>query len=157
MSNELIVTTGNKWRESLYEIVRLPSGNVAKLKRVSLLGLAAQGQLPDFFTGIVVSSMNGSNQGIANPKAIPEMNKAMTVICKECFVSPQIVDDNPNDTQITMHDLTDMDKAFVVKWASGGKAEALRTFPTGQNPGVGAVSHVPAVRPASVPPTADKG
>lgn len=110
-------TTGAQWRANKTALVTLPSGNVAEIRAVptSLL-LVELGQIPDSLTPVVQKMMAGTlDAETLDADEVLKASDAMgNVIAKCALVSPRIVDSPSADDEISVYDLDDMDKEFLL-------------------------------------------
>lgn len=117
-SEHLTPTPASDWRRTRIEGValELPSGKVALLRNVPVARLLMKGLIADPLMPIVLEILNGKQQKLDKLSAekVAEAHIALqSELCKLAFVSPQVVDENPNDDQITLDDISDEDQKFV--------------------------------------------
>lgn len=118
MSNELQVTSGAEWRKPWEEgvVVRLPSGNVARLRDVTLELMVLRGGIPDGMTPIVSKIFEGKANELPGFQTVDEMRDYIELrdnICRVAFVNPRIVDEPTADDEIHIDALDQQDKWFV--------------------------------------------
>ena len=125
------VTPASQWRQG--EILELPSGNVAEVKRPSAISMMLEdGTIPDSFIGIVSGNINGQPQASEQQGYSREDIKAildLTVkICRAAFVKPRIVPPNQEadytNDEISIDDVSEADRMFVMNWAFGSEVAA---------------------------------
>jgi hypothetical protein len=129
-------TSAKMWRESAIKTVTLPSGNVARLRRLSMLNLVNGGQgAPDLLSGIVAQAMEGRKVQLSG-QDMPALTQMLNLFCREAFVEPKVAPDgqSPTDDMISVEDIDDKDKMWLVDWLMGGDGSAAAAFPTGSLP-----------------------
>lgn len=135
---QLTVTPASAWKRKT-EVVQLPSGAVAELKKPSVISLALRGgRLPESLSAIVFDSLNGrKRQDTENwkPENPGEIADLMDVICTGAFVNPAIVEQPDYEAgQISIEDVQEEDKLWVLNWAGvgGGELPSARRSPDEQ-------------------------
>lgn len=139
-------TSGKAWRRSRLagELVKLPSGNVARLRRPDLLDMVMSGQVPDSLTPIVEKaffeapdeqSREETGRAFVQEAGLAGFNELLRLICQAAFLEPHIMDDPQAEDEISYGDLDFADKMFVFTWAAGEVAD-LEKFPTEPDGGV---------------------
>jgi hypothetical protein len=131
---QLQVTPAAQWKKSI--LAELPSGMVAELRRVSAIQMVMDdGSIPDDLYGYMLQAADGSlneNDIKNDPKALKGYFMLQMKVVKAAFVSPKIVDENPNYDagEILLDDIEDADLQFVANWAMQGGDEkaALKRF-----------------------------
>jgi hypothetical protein len=154
---------GWKRNRQIHEDVEFPSGAVADLQPVDTQNMIAEdGSIPDTFYATTIEMDQAKEMGNplsmtgAQAKEFMEMQAYVTrQAAKRAFVSPRIVDGDPNydNDEISFQDLPPADKQFLWKWLTEGgePADALRRFRAEQQArSVAAASQMPSVLPASV-------
>ena len=170
----LKVTPAQKWRRGpAGELVTMPSGNVARLQKVSLEHIAATGSLPDSLSGLISEVIAATTAGrdINAPdwekewreKATQELNFAEMVrlidrVVPLVFLEPKVVATDPDYEagQIALEDLEYPDRQFAFVWAMEGVGLLVNFFqkPAG---GVPVVRGGQGVRPAPERAAGDPG
>lgn len=109
------VTTGTQWRKAREqgEVVELPSGKVARLRPLSLLGLIAQGRIPDPLSALVTEMIAGETKVVANFEMFESFGDLLKLACVVAFVEPKIVDNPEADDEISIQDVDFDDQLFV--------------------------------------------
>lgn len=127
-------TSGKQWRapREQGELVRLGSGYVARLRPVDVGALLASGTMPDILTPlaarIVYEGADAQEQiDAALLQQSVEMLEMFNVVCKAAFLEPRIVDNPQADDEISIEDLSYVDRAQVFNVCIQ-PAEVLRTF-----------------------------
>ena len=137
-------TSGKAWRQEKEEgeLWTLPSGNVARLRPVSLMHLIRSGQIPDILTPLAASmvweemepdKLTGTVEMAKNAADLAEL------ICEASFVDPVIVEEPEEDNEVSHEHIDDMDKAWVMNTMIQA-AEVLRKFRQQQEELMAAVS-----------------
>lgn len=149
------VTSGAAWRKPREEgyVVRLPSGNMARLRPVALDMLIVGGKLPDLLTPIAAKSL-WTETDTATLGDQVELAKGyaelVNLIVPNAMMDPVIVEKPEADNEITLDDLEFSDKVAIFQLASGGTT-LLKNFREQQAPNVESVrngeSHVPEAQP----------
>lgn len=125
-------TSGKAWRQAKEEgeLWTLPSGNVARLRPVSLMAFINSGKIPDFLTPLA-GSMVWEEIEADKLASTAEMARASAelaeLICRAAFIDPVIVDEPKKDNEIAMEHIDDADKAWVMSCMIQ-PAEVLRGF-----------------------------
>ena len=110
------------WRAKRVETRTLPSGLEVQLKKVMLLDLAANGQIPETLDALV-------QKATANGFGINEVQEFMplvNVVVKACLVSPQLAEIG-DDEHLTLEEIPAADRIDIFTWANGA-ATALSSF-----------------------------
>lgn len=110
------VTTGREWRKQREEgeLETLPSGNVARLRKLSLSSLLKRGKIPDPLSGMVQRMMTGQKEVADTWEAFQGMLGLLEFICREAFLEPRIVDEPQADDEISMEDVDFDDRLYVL-------------------------------------------
>lgn len=145
----MTVTSAKRWKGE-GTVVELPSGNVARLRAPDVLGLVMEnGAIPDVLAKLISAHIDpGAQPQVGySAKDLGELASVLTTVCKACFVEPRMSEVESDDS-IRPVDVSLNDKMFVMTWAMGAQAAAVRTFPrgAGQNGGVDAVRAGEALR-----------
>jgi hypothetical protein len=133
-SAELQVTSGKVWRSPRREgiVVRLRSGNVARLKPIGLMELYKLGRIPNALMDIVVELITA--KAVSPERAMQKVGESMSaivelydLICESAFVEPKVVKDPVNDDEISADDIPLEDKEDVLAFVNAPQA-ALQLF-----------------------------
>lgn len=147
---ELTITPVSDWKQG--EVVQLPSGKVARLRKPDVINLIlADGHIPDAFMPILFGKDAKPGQPAdveMTPELLQDILPTMNTIIKACFVEPRIVD-TPDDTTLGVNDVAWADKLWVFQWVFGGQGQAAATFPSQQARNVATVSNGNGVRAKS--------
>lgn len=146
--NKMKVTAAEQWR-SLREngyMVELPSGNVARLRPVSVAEMLKNGHIPDTLTPIAAEAIATTGSGIQTEtivKLTNEVTDFLHLITVASFIEPRVVlldtpDDAPPDGAISIWDVSLEDQAFVLS-LTGAPTRALESFRQKQEADVEAV------------------
>lgn len=116
-------TKASAWfRPPASELVELPSGNTARLRKPSLLTMMRQGQIPNHLSMAAVTAATGE----ASPDyaRTAELIEFMVIAA---FVEPEVVADSPGEGQLSIDQVSDQDKTFVMGWVQS-EARAVESF-----------------------------
>jgi hypothetical protein len=105
------------WRESLYFNEVLPSGLAVKMKRVSLLDLAAVGGVPEPLLALATGKKAEME---FTGEALQEVLKAFDTTAMACLVEPPAKEGESSDTHVGLSDLHYEDKEFIFERANEG-------------------------------------
>lgn len=122
---ELKATSAEEWRTSQEagQLVKLPSGKVARLARPHLLALIKTGQIPDPLSAQVMGLFNGKNPAeIQENINAEDMLTLINTTVRVAFIEPKVADD-PGPDEISTNDIDFEDKMFVFWWSQGGTAD----------------------------------
>lgn len=111
----------SEWRalRQAGEEAQLPSGLVVRVKRVGLLDLAAQGQIPQTLQPQIDAIANLAKKGQApDVSELREMTGLLDVVCGVCIVWP---------VELEVAELDFTDKMAIFEWANE-VAHGLKTF-----------------------------
>jgi len=129
-----------------YELT-LPSGNVAKVKRIDLLSVLVRRNVPDFLLPIVEKQINPrrfakkQDENEEDSHDEEEMSKFMDWLCAKVFVEPRVFVeekdylnfDEEEVEAILTEDIALEDKTYILSWEMGGEkgvaAQAFRQQP----------------------------
>lgn len=126
-----IPTAASSWIRA-GEVVELPSGNFARLQRLNLLELIREGQIPDPLAGKLESiiskkqSLEKTAKDVSKNINIEEMEQVLSLVAKNAFLEPKIVDDPQNDNEISIKNVSVDDQSYVFHYANGGLADIER-------------------------------
>lgn len=133
--SDLKLTPASEWRTNA-ELVQMPSGRVAKLRRANLLTMIRDGEnVPNFLAAKVTERLSGRKP--ANAAAPDPMEMARSAvdsvffIAKAVFVYPRLVDGEPiADDEVSISSISEEDLAFAATYATGDAAviNAAATF-----------------------------
>lgn len=105
--------TLEQWRQSRLVETVLPSGLPVVLRRISLMDLMGQGEIPETLMGFVELSMKSEKEEVAvEAKHLPAVMQAMGVFAQAVLVRPGVADE-PSDTAITLDELDYGDREFI--------------------------------------------
>ncbi|GIK64853.1 MAG: hypothetical protein BroJett018_26470 [Chloroflexota bacterium] len=131
------ITTAAQWKSG--EIVQLPSGKVAKLRRPDALSLLLHdGRLPDALGPLIFGKTEGT--GVAEIELTPESLTALVPILDQlavaCFVEPSVVERHESDKSagqgddvLVPSDIAFNDKLFLFQWVFGEAGTLAGRFP----------------------------
>jgi len=151
-----MVTSATEWRKAREqgEITELPSGKVAALRPLSLLGLVKRGSIPDPLSQLVTEMIAGEEKVVVNLELFQSFGELLDLICIVAFVNPKIVDNPQADDEISVEDLDFDDQLFVFNLVQSevNLTKPFRPEPPGD---VETLSDQSGVEDASVGPDGD--
>jgi len=118
------------WRAQMAEMteVTLPSGLMVACKRVELLDLVANGQIPAPLLGAVEKLTTASDGETTKVDMAewPTYAELINVVVKATVVEPPIADES-DEEHLGIQELPISDRMYVFNWANTG-ASALSSF-----------------------------
>lgn len=141
------VTPAADWRR--HEVVTLPSGKRARLRRPDVIELImADGQVPDFLTPVVLAGLRGQDvdqqatEFEVTQENIGAIFELVNTIARAAFVEPTI-SDKPDaelgENEIRLEHVGFGDKTWIMNWAMGAESASAGRFRTEPSGGVGPV------------------
>jgi hypothetical protein len=133
--SKMKVTAIEQWR-SLREngyMVELPSGNVARLRPVSLAEMVKNGRIPDTLTPIAAEVMaDGQPSKETILKITNEVTDFLHLVTAASFLEPRVVilkdyDEVPPEGAISIYDVSLEDQSYVLA-LTGAPTRALESF-----------------------------
>lgn len=119
-----MATSATEWQTSIE--MTLPSGNVAKLRRVALIDLIVQGGIPDTLSGRAVEMANQTKQRELDKKELLEYEAIVNLVIKACMVEPKVAD-RAGDGSLSVSEVDFIDRVQIFNWANGS-VSSLRPF-----------------------------
>jgi hypothetical protein len=117
---ELTVSNATDWQPQ-FELLKLPSGKVVKVKEVDLQGMilrSDQGVVPDFIRAQISAKMTGSKAPATklDPDNLGEMGQMLDLIALSSVVEPKIVRSGAEyfKGEINVDDMSTEDKLFLM-------------------------------------------
>lgn len=123
----------------------LPSGNVARVKRVGLMELLAGGHIPDSLTPVAEEAVRkgkglpklDAQEMLKDPEKLADVETLMRNVLVACVVAPQVLpvptdkggDPIPFDKRkpgLYADEVLDGDKMYIMNFAFGGSADLAR-------------------------------
>lgn len=138
----MTVTSVAQWKSG--EIVQLPSGKVAKLRRPDALSLLLDdGRLPDALGPLIFGEKNEG--GVAaeielTPETLTALVPILDKLAVACFVEPRVVENAQGDEVLIPADIAFNDKLFLFQWIFGEAGTLAGRFPVESAGGVAAGS-----------------
>lgn len=164
MTQPLTVSSALDFLAKRDQLVTLPSGLVAKLRRPSMLKLIAQapeGAVPASFRNMLQARAAG-NKNRASDIPLAEMDAAMRYVAAAAFVQPVVVPDGDvpdyERDEIALDDIDPADIQFVFTWVSitgAGITAPVERFPTEPPAGVEPAPAQQDLRAAAKQPIVD--
>jgi hypothetical protein len=148
-------TDVSTWRAAMVQEYELPSGNVARLKRISLVDLVEQGDIPQTLTGLVAEVAQKQELRQLSLEELKDFADVVNLVVKACFVEPP-VSDEPTEESLGVHEISFVDRAEVFRWANE-PARRLRLFRTKQESAVHPALLELDVREPAEPDPGDSG
>lgn len=102
---------------------KLPSGAVVLLRKPDVGTMLLKGEVPSELVSI---AMEMGDVG-SSPKSIEKGIQFMNLLIKSSLVSPKVVEENPQDDEILITDLTEEDRNFILGFAQEG-VEQVKPF-----------------------------
>lgn len=118
-----MTTSAANWKRD-FEMT-LPSGNVIRLKRVSLVDLLVQGAIPDTLSARAVEMAHAQPRKLTTEE-LSEYEGVVNLVVKAAAVEPRVADRAGDDT-LALADLDFVDRVQIFNWANGG-VHNLRPF-----------------------------
>lgn len=124
----------SEWRKARQEARTLPSGLEVTLKRVSLLDLAARGNIPTTLSALADDVVSGTNKQITLSD-FPKYAEIINLVVAACVVAPRIVDtlndykenDPALDDVLTIDELPFEDRLDIFNTVNA-PAQAVKPF-----------------------------
>ncbi len=112
------------------EVVELPSFSetpfIARLRQPSLVGLVANGKMPNHLIGLATALFNSDtakvNKTLESQKGIKELYEIMLVVAEECLIEPTM-----QDIKEAGLELTDIQLTAIFNYSQRG-AKVLENF-----------------------------
>lgn len=118
------------WRNkrNAVEELTLQSGLVVTCRRVALLDLAANGQIPTPLLGMVEQFANSSTGTVKiNVHELPQITELVNLVVQTVVVAPAIAAE-PSETHLGINELSFAERMVIFGWANG-PATQLAPFP----------------------------
>ena len=115
-----MATPVSDWQTS-HELT-LPSGNVARLKRVALIDLILQGGIPDTLSSRAVEMAGQTQQRKLTVQELRDYEAVVNLVVKAAMIEPEI-----SDQGLAISDIDFIDRVQIFNWANGG-VHNLRPF-----------------------------
>lgn|SRR5512138_312973 len=131
-------TPASQWVQEAEEgvLIRLRSGNLARVRPVNLDAFIEGGYIPDNLTPVIDELINGRETGKRATREDFNNNQQMLdAFCKACFMEPKVADvADPANGVISVKHISDIDKQDLFSFM-GASAEDLKRFhPLEENP-----------------------
>ncbi len=112
-------------RQLTGEAFTLPSGLVVRLKRVGIMDLAEQGQIPAPLAGIVQHFMDEKDHNVELAD-FARFSGVINLVVKAALIDPPGADE-ADDTHLGVDELPMTDRMAIFNWCNEA-AESLRPF-----------------------------
>lgn len=132
----LQVTPASEWRKDV-ETVKLPSGKIAKFKRLNMLAMVRKGDnVPNFLASKVMENLQGQQrkkQAAAAQDTFSPQDaiEAVFWLATNVFVYPRLVDGEPQaEDEVCIDHISEADLAFAATFGTGDAAaiDAVAAF-----------------------------
>jgi hypothetical protein len=131
------MTNLHAWRQGRQATLNLSCGLTVTVRKVDLLDLAAQGQIPVPLHAAVQQMLAQQGAGGLDIATLPERAAIIDLVVKAALVEPPLAD-APSDDAITLDELPFVDRISIFSWAHEEAAQ-VATFP-GDAPSGGGVA-----------------
>jgi len=168
MTESIQLTSASAWKKQTW-VTKLPSGNVAELRKPSIYVLITdEGAIPDTLFEKFFNAPNASPDAVVNasPKELREQMRVMLSMAKtvvpDAIVSVRVITDgnaNYDGGEIHLHDIDEQDQMFIVNWAmQGGDPEVAlaRFLAQQQSASLSAAQGFPSVRGVAITEDTDR-
>ena len=144
---QLQITPASAWRRDV-ENVKLPSGNVARLRRSNMLSIIRNSEnVPNFLAARVTENLSGKRKAKsapAEPMSVKDAIDSVFFLAMAAFDYPQVVDREPvTADEVNIAHLSEDDIAYAASYATGD-ATAIEAVATFRNQAQAHVEPVPA-------------
>lgn len=112
-----MTTSGRAWREQRNQGVEvtLPSGNVVRLRPVSIQAFLKLPNIPDTLTPVIHDMIAPKEATkVQTVEDVINFHRVLDALCAYAFVSPRIVEAPESDDEISMGDVDTADKLAVL-------------------------------------------
>jgi hypothetical protein len=115
----------SEWRKAKSEGIKhtLPSGLVVRLRRVQLMDLASQGQIPAPLMG-AAGELIESGKTDLTLENWPHFEEVFNLVAKSCIIDPPVVVKG-DDQHLGIDELSASDKLAIYNWANQVLAAVL--------------------------------
>lgn len=120
----------SEWRSSRQTEEELPSGLTVLLKKVSLVDLAAEGNIPAPLLGMIEEVSEVPEDAMIDLAEFPKYAEAINMVAMSVIQEPPIADE-PDEEHLGIDELPFEDRIWLFEWASQ-EAGDLMTFREGQ-------------------------
>lgn len=142
-------TTASVWKkQSAAKIIDVPSGNKARVRRVSLDVVVKTGRLPNILMPMIQAGMQGRQPNATDlkPEMMPAFMELIDIICLDACEEPRLYPAPGEEGErlpdrLYVDEVDFADKMAVYEYAVGGAA-ALESFRDEQSGDVESVSDV---------------
>lgn len=136
-----MATSGKEWRKPREEGIEIafPSGNVARLRPISVTFLLRLNTIPQFATSMVMDMLANKGVPITTAEDVQKFYAVAESAARAMFISPRIVDEPSDDDEIAPRDLTEEDLEFLWQFLVGRPLAEMRSFPDKPESAVGLV------------------
>ena len=126
-------TSASEWRRDEPELHTLPSGNTALLTRPRTLDMIRKGEIPNPLLEVAIDAASGGRP--ADPAAAIDF---LDFMVSRAFLEPKVaLDDEAGPGELSVEDLSDADKNYVLIWVQRGVAGLASFRSLGESPAPG--------------------
>lgn len=118
-----MATTVKEWKRT--EEMTLPSGNTARLRRVGLIDLIAQGGIPDTLSALATQVATTAQMRL-EPAEVRQYEAVVNLVVKAALVEPAAADTAGPDC-LAVREIDWLDRLEIFRWANGATT-VLRPF-----------------------------
>lgn len=123
---ELKLTPASSWGDNT-ELVELPSGKVAKLRRLNVLMMLERGgdDVPNFLKVYMLRKIKGqkvSNNPMDGVEDAREAVRMIAFLAKQVFAYPRLVDVVQADDEVCIDAISEVDLSFAAAYALGDRS-----------------------------------
>lgn len=119
------------------EALTLPSGLQVRVKKVSLLDLAFNGEIPQTLNPLTDDLLDRGREIKVTAADLVKYGEIVGLIAKACLIDPPVADES-DETHIALKDMDADDKLELFQWANRG-ASQMEKFRKEQAGDVGAL------------------
>lgn len=110
------------------ETITLPSGLEVRVKRVTLIDLAFNGEIPQTLNP-VTDELLGKGAGVnINTADLGKYGEMVALVVKACLMDPPVADES-DDAHIALKDMEADDKIEIFRWANRGASQLEKFRP----------------------------
>ena len=115
------------WRASRQQTITLSCGLTVQVRKVALLDLAAQGNVPVPLHAAVQALIDRQGSTPVDVASLSDQAAVIDLVVKAAVIAPLITDE-PTETSISLREIPLVDRIEIFSWAQQEGA-ALATFP----------------------------
>jgi hypothetical protein len=112
----------SEWRAKQQQTLTLPSGLEIRVKKVSLLTLALDGDIPQTLHPFVDELLNKGDAIKVEVSDLKNYGDVVAQVIRACVIEPPIADVS-DEEHLAIRDLSDDDRKFIFNWANRGASQ----------------------------------